>query len=60
MNPLTRRIRSNGVTAIFHDSRAETKVLADFCNELADKLEEATKEINRLSEEIISIKEPTR
>jgi hypothetical protein len=51
MKPFNKRMRHNGQTSLFH-TRADLNILIEFCNKLAEKVDELIAENNRLHEKI--------
>lgn len=50
------RVTSNGQSAVFHDSKKACAILAEYCNTLAEKLDEVVNEVNSLRSEIARMK----
>ena len=45
---LNLRLKRSGGSGLFHDSRADSRLLIAVCNELADKINEIVEEVNLL------------
>ena len=54
MKPFNKRMRSNGQINLFH-TRKDLNILIDFCNQLAEKVDELVTENNRLSNKIAKL-----
>lgn len=48
MKPIKNRFRKTGESFIFHDTRQDVQRLADYCNMLADKINELNLEVQEL------------
>lgn len=51
MKPFKKRMRTNGQIHLFH-TRNDLNILMDFCNSLAEKVDELVESNNRLSDKI--------
>lgn len=49
MNPITKKIKKSDNPGLVHDSRADIAALAEYCNMLAEKINELNKEVEILS-----------
>ena len=49
----TKRIERNGTHSLIHDSRGECRMLTEYCNMLAEKVDELVVECNRLRSIVI-------
>lgn len=43
-----KRIRPSNDVGFFHNSREDVRALSEYCNELADKVDELVDEVNKL------------
>ena len=54
---ITLRLKRVGESGLFHDSRADVRLISKFVNELTDKLNEVIDENNTLKSEIEKLKQ---
>lgn len=48
MTPIGRRMRKSSDNYIFHDAKKDIGILMDYCNMLADKINELNEEVHVL------------
>lgn len=54
MKRITERLQKSGsdCIGIFHDSRKDVRTIAEYCNLLADKINELNEEVQQLAERL--------
>ena len=52
MNPIIERFRTTGQSFLFHDTKEDCKRLANYCNMLADKINELNLEVQELKKKL--------
>ena len=48
MKPIKEKIRKTSIQNIFHDTKGDIKMLVNYCNMLADKINELNNEVKEL------------
>lgn len=56
MKPINKNIRSSGTISAPHDTRGDVRKLANYCNMLADKINELNDEVQELRKQLESQK----
>ena len=52
MKPIKLKLRKTGENYIFHNTREEARRFADYCNMLADKINELNLEVQELRKKV--------
>lgn len=52
MKPIKDRMRKTGSQYVFHNTREDMRTVANYCNMLADKINELNKEVRELREQL--------
>lgn len=52
MKPIIERFRTTGQAFLFHDTKEDCKRLANYCNMLADKVNELNLEVRELRQKL--------
>jgi hypothetical protein len=52
MTPIGRRMRKSSENYIFHDAKKDIGILMDYCNMLADKVNELNAEVQDLRKQL--------
>lgn len=52
MKPIKERFRTTGQAFLFHDTKEDCKRLANYCNMLADKVNELNLEVQELRQKL--------
>lgn len=52
MRKITERLRRTNGASVFHDSRQDVRTLIEYCNMLADKINELNDEVQELREKM--------
>ena len=52
MKPIKEKMRKSGTEYIFHNTKEDVRILAKYCNMLADKINELNLEVQELREQL--------
>jgi len=50
-NKITKKLKRMGESGLFHDSRADVRLIAKYCNSLVDKINELIDEIETIKKD---------